>query len=106
MIRKGHRLLPPPGCPRYIYGLMIKCWWVVHAYVFANSTLCNLLRHPEASERPSFITLVFRLSQPENQLLKWTDRDKSDTHPQSTMLGAPLETASNLHSDLQQQYTI
>ena len=37
MIRKGHRLLPPPGCPRSIYELMIKCWLVVLVYVFANS---------------------------------------------------------------------
>ena len=62
-------------------------------------------RHPETSERPTFTNLVFRLSQPENQLLQWTDTSIS-THddPQSTMLGAPLETASNLHFDLQQQY--
>ena len=62
------------------------------------------VRHPETSGRPSFANLISRLSQPENQLLKWTDRDKSVTHPQSTMLGAPLEAACNLHSDLQQQY--
>ena len=66
---------------------------------------CNLFvthRNAEASERPSFVSLVSRLSQPENQLLKWADKDKSVTHPQSTMLGAPLEAASDLHSDLQQ----
>ena len=36
-------------------------------------------------------------------LLKWTDEDKT-RDPQSTMLGAPLETASDLHSDLQHKY--
>ena len=27
----GYRLPPPPGCPRAIYRVMIKCW-----YVFIN----------------------------------------------------------------------
>ena len=26
-IDSGYRLPPPPGCPRKIYDLMIKCWW-------------------------------------------------------------------------------
>ena len=101
MIKNGVRLSPPPGCPRAIYELMIQCWWVCIVYViFAYITIA--FRHPEASGRPSFSTLLSRLSQPENQLLKWTDTITHD--PQSTMLGAPLKTASDLHSDLQQQY--
>ena len=87
-------------------------WWSAgenHTYISKSgmfTLLCNQnsYRHPEASGRPSFDSLVSKLSQPENQLLKWTDKDKSVTHPQSTMLGAPLEAASSLHSDLQQQY--
>ena len=74
-------------------------------HLMSCSYRCNWFvthRNAETSERPSFASLVTRLSQPENQLLKWTDRDKSVTNPQSTMLGAPLETASDLHSDIQQ----
>ena len=26
MLDSGVRLPPPPGCPRAIYALMIKCW--------------------------------------------------------------------------------
>ena len=56
----------------------------------------------QAPGRLSFSIVVSRLSQPENQLLKWTTgKDKSS---RSTMLGAPLETGFDLHSDLQQQY--
>ena len=53
--------------------------------------------------RPSFASLHHKLSRPESLLLKWTDGDKI-RDPQSTMLGAPLETASDLHSDLQHKY--
>ena len=107
MIKNGVRLSPPPGCPRAIYKLIIQCW-LVYYYLFKftldkNYKLLYLNRHPETSGRPIFTNLVFRLSQPENQLLQWMNT--IGTHdPQSTMLGAPLETASNLHSDLQQQY--
>ena len=56
------------------------------------------------SGRSTFTSLLFKLSQPENQLLQWTDTIGTHDDPQSTMLGAPMETASNLHFDLQQQY--
>ena len=46
----------------------------------------------------SFVSLLYRLSQPDNELITEVDRQRQD-HPQSTMLGAPLETATNLHSD-------
>ena len=81
---------------RAIYELMIQCWWVCIVYVFLVYITITF-RHPEASGRP-FSTLLSRLSQPDNELLKWTDTITHD--PQSTMLGAPLKTAS----DLQQQY--
>ena len=60
-------------------------------------------RHPKTTGRPSFASLHHKLSRPESLLLKWTDGDKT-RDPQSTMLGAPLETASDLHSDLQHKY--
>ena len=57
----------------------------------------NLLscRHPEASGRLSFSIVVSRLSQPENQLLKYAEEDV-----ESSQLGAPLEIGLNLHTDL------
>ena len=27
-IDTGYRLPPPPGCPRAMYRMMIKCWYV------------------------------------------------------------------------------
>ena len=62
-----------------------------------------LFRHPEASERPSFTSLVFKLSQPENQLLLW--KETYDPDSQSTLLGAPLETVlSNQNKPFNQGY--
>ena len=26
LVGEGYRLPPPPGCPKAIYSLMIKCW--------------------------------------------------------------------------------
>ena len=26
MLERGLRLPPPPGCPKDIYAIMIKCW--------------------------------------------------------------------------------
>ena len=28
-IENGFRLAPPPGCPRLMYELMIRCWYVL-----------------------------------------------------------------------------
>ena len=72
LIKNGVRLSPPPGCPIAIYELMMQCLQVCIVYVFLVYITIPF-RHPEASGRPSFSTLLSRLSQPENQLLKWTD---------------------------------
>ena len=36
-IDEGHRLHPPPGCPRMMYQLMMECWYVYFLLV----TTCN-----------------------------------------------------------------
>ena len=39
VINSGYRLPPPSGCPRFMYKLMIRCWYVyLCTYV---STACN-----------------------------------------------------------------
>ena len=52
-------------------------------------------RHPEKSSRPTFVDLVCDLSQPAFRLLH------TDTY---SCLGAQLDTAHNLYSELQRQY--
>ena len=32
-VESGYRLPPPPGCPRAIYRLMMKCWYVGYAVI-------------------------------------------------------------------------
>ena len=93
-------------CHTHSLSLLFFCNVVYFCVSLCHDNCVNhpCYRHPETSGRPSFASLVSRLSQPENQLLKWTDRNKNVTHSQSTMLGAPLETASNLYSDLQNTY--
>ena len=27
LVQTGHRLPPPPGCPRMVYSVMISCWY-------------------------------------------------------------------------------
>ena len=77
---------------------MIACAFIFYINNFKN-------RHPKTTGRPSFASLHHKLSRPESLLLKWTDQDGDKTRdPQSTMLGALLETASDLHSDLQHKY--
>ena len=40
-IDSGYRLPPPPGCPRTIYRVMIKCWYVrKHACILSQN--CRL----------------------------------------------------------------
>lgn len=82
---EGIRLPPPPGCPRGIYKLMILCW------------------HPEASQRPSFATVVDYLAKPDTTLLSWQNKDQGNP-PEAYTLGKPLEAGSCLYHDLQETY--
>ena len=60
-------------------------------------------RHPEPSGRPSFADLVFDLSQPDGDLLVWSEQDQS-SHPQAAVLGAPIEAGAPLYPLLQNSY--
>ena len=66
-------------------------------------TLPYPCRHPEASSRPSFSHLLRALSQPETELLSWSEEDIR-VHPQAAMLGTPLEAGKDLYIELQNTY--
>ena len=61
-------------------------------------------RHPDKSSRPSFTEVVEALSEPEIDLLCWSEEDTA-VHPQAAVLGAPLEAGVNLYPELQGTYT-
>ena len=65
--------------------------------------ILQLCRHPKTSERPTFATLVFKLSQPDCKVLYFLASDEG-IHRQASVLGAPLEAGQNLYLDLQNMY--
>ncbi|XP_065899232.1 uncharacterized protein [Dysidea avara] len=82
----GYRLPPPPGCPRAIYRVMIKCW---------NS---------EPKSRPQFAQITQLLSGNHNYLLGWSDEDKQYGGEEAMKLGGRAECTNDLYYDLQLQY--
>lgn len=85
IITSGARLAPPPGCPRSIYALMIKCW------------------HPERMSRPQFKEISNILKRPVVELFAWAEGDLR-SHPQCSVIGAPIEAGKDLYHDLQKTY--
>ena len=63
-------------------------------------------RNPEKSSRPTFYHLHDELSKNprSNKLLDMTDERSTELHPQSGVLGAPLEAGKNLYPALQSAY--
>ena len=63
------------------------------------------IRHPEASERPSFTSMFQYLSQPKEQLLEHglSEEEKQES-PNGTILGGPLEAGHDLFKNLQTRY--
>ena len=55
------------------------------------------------SKRPCFADVSNELSLPDSQLLKWSEEDKT-THAGADKLGADLDSAQNLYTDLQLVY--
>ncbi|XP_065899234.1 uncharacterized protein [Dysidea avara] len=82
----GYRLPPPPGCPRTIYRVMIKCW------------------NPEPKPRPEFGQITQLLAGNHNYVLGWSDEDKQYGGEEAMKLGGHLESANNLYYDLQMTY--
>ncbi|XP_065899226.1 uncharacterized protein [Dysidea avara] len=82
----GYRLPPPPGCPRAIYRVMIKCW------------------DPEPKSRPQFGQITQLLTGNYSYVLGWSDEDKQYGGEDAMKLGGHLECANNLYYDLQMKY--
>ncbi|XP_019858240.1 PREDICTED: ephrin type-A receptor 4a-like isoform X1 [Amphimedon queenslandica] len=80
LVDSGYRLPPPPGCPKPMYKLMMKCW------------------NPDTHDRPSFSDISSSLSSPDKQLLMINKEDPV------TVLGGALETSHSLYTDLQYMY--
>ena len=49
-INAGFRLPPPPGCPKAIYDIMIKCWYVCYTTLMDYMCTHNLLFKLSISE--------------------------------------------------------
>ena len=60
-------------------------------------------RNPDKSRRPTFEAILRTLSEPEDQLVQWT-REDTQTHPQCSLLGAPLDCGRDLYPSLQGMY--
>ena len=69
----------------FVCPLLLDVQVVFYVFlILSYDIVFGTLRHQKL--RPSFVSLILRLSQPEIQLLKWTHTITHD--PQSTMLGA------------------
>eukprot|EP00731_Ephydatia_muelleri_P018650 Em0011g690a len=86
-VSSGYRLPPPPGCPRAIYKLMVSCW------------------NPDSILRPQFREILAILIGHNGTVLSIPD-DIVSTGSHATSLGAPLESAVTLYTDLQTMYSV
>ena len=64
----------------------------------------SFYRHPDPRSRPQFGQITKLLSGNSGNLLGWSDKDKQIGGEDAAKLGAPLESAYNLYSELQQKY--
>lgn len=72
---------PPPGCPRFMYSMMVKCWRFDH------------------HSRPTFGEIVAMLSGANEYELTVSDANVENSEL-AAHLGAPLGSAVGLYSDL------
>ena len=91
-----------------MYRMMIKCWYAIHHIFAINCALAIFYivfyRHPDPRSRPQFGQVTKLLSGNSGYLLGWSDKDKQIGGEDAMKLGAPLESAYNLYSELQQKY--
>ena len=76
----------------------------VPLYISNVHTITALNRNSDARSRPQFGQITKLLFGGSEYLLGWSDEDKQSGGEDAIKLGAPLESASSLYLDLQQQY--
>ena len=57
------------------------------------------------SERPEFMIVSCKLTQPDSVLLNWSEEEK-DSFSDADQLGASLEASQDLYKDLQDTYKV
>ena len=101
-MRSGYRLPPPPGCPKKIYQLMIDTWYVI-TYHIAPVIIYHHIRHPDVSSRPEPRDALRALIENVNEVMEIPTEDVP-VGTQAAVLGAPLNTATHLYTQLQNSY--
>ena len=94
------------ACHKYLKNqnsALHDCTFHECASTTENFLCCS--RHTDKLCRPSFTQLLQELSQPESDLLAWSEEDLS-VHSQAAVLGAPLEVAKDLYTGLQNTYRV
>jgi serine/threonine protein kinase len=84
-LHAGYRMPPPPGCPRGIYKLMIKCW------------------HREPEKRPNFGMIHGVLKAHGAEIVR-NSSVNSDAPREAFVIGADPSASENLFRDLQSAY--
>ena len=64
----------------------------------------NIFRHYERCSRPIFPQLVELLSRADFELFLWEEEDLRNSDPRVREIGAPLEIATGLYTELQEAY--
>ena len=87
------------------FHLFVILGKLILAYMYMCTVMYwNLLRHPDAHQRPTFNDLLYKLQTNASTLLRWEEKD--NTGPEAATLGAPLQYGATLHQDLQQRYQL
>jgi hypothetical protein len=85
LLHNNYCLPPPPGCPRAVYEVMVKCW------------------NPSHNERPSASDISGEFCKSERILLSWKKEDI--VSPSAQVLGGPLSDGEGLYKELQFSYS-
>ena len=75
-----------------------------HCTHHCQLTCMHAYRQPERSRRPTFSQLVEMLSRADFELFVWEEEDLKGCDQRVKVIGAPLELAQNLYTDMQHMY--
>ena len=86
--------------------LCIRCSYFIKVRLLLYTIYINVLsfRQPESSRRPTFCQLVEMLSRADFELFAWEEEDLKGCDQRVKVIGAPLELAQTLYTDLQNMY--